>query len=119
MVIGDYMKKLRKAARADSTLTAEARALTRALGAVLRKARTSRGVSRAELGSRLLIGPSTLQRMELGDPRVSLGYYLAVGSELGVPVLELQSSHHRAIAEFPGTPKSRAKRKRASDDWFA
>jgi len=113
------MKKLNTLHRANAPLNLEAKVHASALGAVLRKARTSKGISRTQLGSRLLIGASTLQRMEQGDPRVSLGYYLAVGLELGVPVLTIQSSPHLAIPAVLGTPKSRAARKRSGDNWFS
>lgn len=115
------MKRERKrvpVARASASLTPDARAYAHALGVVLRNARTTRGVTRGELASRLLIGTATLQRMEAGDARVSLGYYLATGLELGIPVLATQISPQLGPQTMAGPSTARASRKKSRDDWF-
>lgn len=113
------MTKLTPVPRADSALTPDARAYANALGTVLRSARTARGITRRELTGRLLIGTATLQRMESGDPRVSLGYYLAMGLDLGIPILAIQISPLSGAPAAPGrVSRARASRKRPKDDWF-
>lgn len=110
------MKKLALQRRAEATLPSDAKAAASSLGLVLRKARTKRGLSRKQFGDRVLIAPATLQRMEAGDPRVSLGYYLAAGAELGVPVLAITGA--AGLQDILGDVKPRASRKRKTD-WFS
>lgn len=110
------MKKIAIQRRAETALSDEAKSSAMTLGLLLRKARTKRGLSRKEFGDRVLIAPATLQRMEAGDPRVSLGYYLAAGAELGVPVLAISGAVD--LQSLLGDAKSRASRKRTSD-WFS
>jgi len=110
------MRKIRIKRRAEASLPEDAQASARTLGLVLRNARTKRALSRKQFGDRVLIAPATLQRMEAGDPRVSLGYYLAAGSELGVPVLT--NSGAVGLESILGSLKPRAARKRKSD-WFS
>lgn len=47
------------------------------LGQNIRLARKARGWTQAEAAKRFLIGRATLQRLEQGDPSVSIGAYLA------------------------------------------
>ncbi len=111
------MHKLATIPKTASALGAAGLAGLRALGAQLRHARTGRGMSRDALGERILVSRATLQRLEAGDPRVAIGYYIAAGGVLGVTVLAAEGP--LAIAEsrlLP--PRSRAARKRASDQWF-
>jgi transcriptional regulator with XRE-family HTH domain len=112
------MKAIKPTPLAAAGLPPEAQAYARLLGASLREARTARGETRAALASRLLIGAATLKRMEKGDPRVSLGYYLAVAMHLGVPALAVQTSPQVGLRAIQRAATSRARRKRSSDDWF-
>jgi transcriptional regulator with XRE-family HTH domain len=97
-------------------LDEEAVAFAQIIGLLLRKARVMRGMSRGVLGDRLLIGASTLQRMEAGDPRVSLGYYLAMGRELGVAITSAEVTPTLTVAVLQAEISSRARRK--SKAWF-
>lgn len=76
--------------KAEAHLSAEGSDVLRSLGNALRAARTAQGVSRREMAGRLLIGMQTLRRMEIGDPRVSFGYYLAAAERLGVQFVDVQ-----------------------------
>lgn len=112
--------------RSSATLDSAAKAALRAIGASLRAARTERGLTRDQLGGRIFVSRATLQRIEAGDPRVAVGYLLAAGSFLDVPVLSpltrvsldfdhvYPSNMNRAL--IPGA--GRARRKRVTDDWF-
>lgn len=68
------------------------------LGAALREARVNRGETREQLAQRLGLGRGTLERIEAGAPGVAIASYLAVGQELGVPVLV---PHAAKPAEIP------------------
>lgn len=110
------MKKLIPIAKAEAALDESAQSALRALGAALRAERATRGLTRDQFGQRILVSRATLQRMEAGDPRVAVGYLLAAGSMLGVPVLATE-------VEQQGRPQMppvrvRASRKRSSDEWF-
>jgi len=109
------MDKVPTLPRAQAPLSGEGLETLRSLGLTLRAARTASGMTRQQLAARLLIGFQTLRRMEIGDPRVSFGYYLAAAEHLGVPfvdtgrLLALTSSLHAT---------SRAARKRPDADRF-
>jgi transcriptional regulator with XRE-family HTH domain len=90
------------------------RARLGALGLALRFARTQRKLTRDELAAKLLLSRNTLQRIESGDPAVSMGYYAATAEYLGVPLLaEFQPG---PLSKVPGFAHGRAGRKKR--DWF-
>lgn len=112
------MRKLTTVPKTASVLGAAGKAHLRALGAQLRHARTQRGISRETLGEKILMSRATLQRLEAGDPRVAIGYYVAAGGLLGVRVLDTEGN--LAVAAAGILPaRSRAARKRSSDAWFS
>ncbi|HUS23700.1 MAG TPA: helix-turn-helix domain-containing protein [Candidatus Binatia bacterium] len=88
----------------------------KALGTMLRQARTSKGLSREDLAGRLFVSSSTLQRMEDGDPRVAFGYYLGAARVLGLPILALELKPELLLAATGPGRKTRARRQKP--DWF-
>lgn len=90
------------------------RDLLNGLGLTLRAARTRRGLTREQLAAKLLLGRNTLQRIEAGDPAVSMGYYLAAAEFLGVTALAPLDL--KAIVDASGIKGSRARAPR--NDWF-
>ena len=63
---------------------AAARRALRKLGTDLREARQRRGLTMAVVASRAFTSRATLQRIESGDPTVSMGIYAAVLQALGL-----------------------------------
>lgn len=111
------MRKITPVSRAESRLSEEGKELLHSLGLALRATRTTKGVPRQELAARLLIGAQTLRRMEIGDPRVSFGYYLAAAEHLNVPFLNTASLLSLTSSLRHAT--SRAARKRPGADRFS
>lgn len=101
--------------KAQVSLDSGAKRQLQALGLLLRAARTGRNLSRARFGARMLIGETTLKRMEAGDPSVSVGYYLAAASELGIEMLSPKLEAAHLLPAGMARSRGRAKRK---DDWF-
>ncbi len=77
------MKTLSPAA---AKISEESRRLLRQLVLTLRAARTRRGLTRPQMAEKPLLGRNTLQRIESGDPAVSMGYYLAASAFLDVSI---------------------------------
>jgi transcriptional regulator with XRE-family HTH domain len=102
------------APKAHVVLAPDAKARLKSLGLLLRAARTRRRESRAAFGARMLMGETTLKRMEAGDPSVSLGYYLAAADELGVEML----SNKLAAAEALPEEMARSRGRQRADEWF-
>lgn len=115
MAAGSPSKSIDPVAKAEVALDPAALRQLQALGLLLRAARTGRGLSRARFGGRLLIGQTTLKRMEAGDPSVSAGYYLAAASALGVEMLspKLEAAH-----VLPPKVRRARGRARTKDEWF-
>lgn len=102
--------------RAQAPVSIEGLDILRSLGLALRAARTAAGMTREQLAGRLLIGFQTLRRMELGDPRVSFGYYLAAAEQLNVPFVDTERL--LALTSSLRHATSRASRKRPGADRF-
>lgn len=64
-------------ARFTGALSAEALDQLDILGENIRLARRARGWSQVEAAERFLMSVSTLQNVETGDPKTSIGAYLA------------------------------------------
>jgi transcriptional regulator with XRE-family HTH domain len=72
----------------------------RKLGADLREARQRRRLTMAVVAERAFTSRATLQRVEAGDPGVSMGIYASVLQALGL--LDRFDQHgHLSIAKFP------------------
>lgn len=102
--------------RAQAHLSAEGLETLRSLGLALRAARTAAGMTRERFAARLLIGFQTLRRMEIGDPRVSFGYYLAAAEHLNVAFVDTERL--LALTSSLRHATSRASRKRPGADRF-
>ena len=74
------------------------RALTK-VGADLRDARRRRRIPTATMAERAMISRTTLRKVEMGDPGVSLGIYATVLFVLGLEsrVAELADARHDAV----------------------
>jgi len=94
-------------------ISEDGRSLLQGLGLTLRAARTRRGLTREQLAVKLLLSRNTLQRIESGDPAVSMGYYLAAAEFLGVAALAPPDLD--AIIEASGVKSSRARARQ--DEW--
>jgi transcriptional regulator with XRE-family HTH domain len=112
-----HMRKITPVSRAESHLSDEGKETLRSLGLALRAARTAKGITRQKLAERLLIGSQTLRRMEIGDPRVSFGYYLAASEHLNVPFLD--TTRLLSLTSSLRHATSRAARKPADVDRFS
>lgn len=110
------MTKVPTVSRAAAHLSDEGRQTLRSLGLALRAARTAAGMPREQLAARLLIGFQTLRRMEIGDPRVSFGYYLAAAEQLNVPFVDTERL--LALTSSLRHATSRAARKRPDAERF-
>lgn len=73
-----------KTSRTAATLPVPARRVLRKLGGDIRDARLRRRIPVAIAAERASIGRSTLNRVEKGDPSVSLGIYATVLFVLGL-----------------------------------
>ena len=62
----------------QSTLSPETLAATKRLGGALKRGRVRRRLTQAQLAARADIGVATVQRMERGDPGLSLGAFFEV-----------------------------------------
>lgn len=74
------------------------------LGENIRLARRARGWSLDEAALRFLMSKSTLQSVEKGDPKTSIGAYLAALDVMGIAegVESLGASHRDAITRQRG-----------------
>ncbi|MDQ2077452.1 helix-turn-helix domain-containing protein [Marinimicrobium sp. ABcell2] len=80
-------------------LSADALDQLEILGENIRLARRARGWSRKEAASRFLMSVSTLQSVEAGDPKTSIGAYLSALDVMGIAqgVSSVGASHHDPI----------------------
>lgn len=74
--------------RASAGLADEDRELLSLLGHIIRGRRIQAAMTQKELADRLLIGHATVARIEEGDPRVAMGYYLAACRLVGASLLD-------------------------------
>ena len=82
------MNAPRVKSRAEAVLAPEDGDLLRRLGIAIRAHRIAGNWTWRTLADRLAIGESTIWRLEKGDPRISLGYYLATCRLLGIQLLD-------------------------------
>jgi len=82
-----------------AALSADALDQLEILGENIRLARRARGWSRAEAASRFLMSVSTLQNVENGDPKASIGAYLSALDVMGIAegLAALGASHRDPI----------------------
>ncbi|MDM4772936.1 helix-turn-helix transcriptional regulator [Solimonas sp. SE-A11] len=84
--------------RAEAILNPEDQDLLVSIGIGIRAHRIQSDLSVRALADRLVIGVQTVLRMEKGDARISMGYYLAACRVLGLqlidPVLLSRQSEH-------------------------
>ena len=74
-----------KTKRVYSKLTLQALTL---IGQQVKLARKQKKMSEKEMASRAGIARSTLQKIELGDPQVDIGFVFEVATLSGVPLFE-------------------------------
>lgn len=67
-----------KSSKAKSALPVRVKRAIEKLGADVSVARRRRGITHALMAERAFISPSTLSRVERGDPGVSLGIYASI-----------------------------------------
>lgn len=85
--------------RLEATLPIPVRRALRKLGADIRDARRRRRIATAIMAERAMISRMTLNKIEKGDPSVSLGLYATVLFVLGMTerLAELADARHDAI----------------------
>ncbi len=104
------MKTHKIKSRAEAVLSGNDKDILVSLGIGIRAHRVAAGWTRLYMADRLVIGVQTLARMEKGDPRISLGYYLAacrlVGLQLIDPFDLTRQSEHLNLARIRARGKS-------------
>ena len=87
------------AGKSQATLPIPVRRALRKLGADIRDARRRRRIPTAVMSERALISRMTLNKVEKGDPGVSLGIYATVLFVLGMTdrLAELADARHDAV----------------------
>ena len=104
--------------------SAAVRRVLRKLGTDVREARQRRRLTMAVVAERAFTSRATLQRVEAGDPAVSMGIYAAVLQALGLldRLDQLADPAHDEIglslssAELPQRVRMSTKRRKQSDD---
>jgi transcriptional regulator with XRE-family HTH domain len=71
--------------------------VARILGLEVARARRQRRWTTKELADRAGISPSTLSKVEHGDPTVALGTAFEVASLLGIPLFEADRDERQAL----------------------
>ncbi|MFC7335152.1 helix-turn-helix transcriptional regulator [Rhodocista pekingensis] len=95
----------------------------RLLGEQVRVARRERRWSEADLAERIGVSRATLQKIEKGDPSVTLGIAFEACTILGIPLLgaddtDAQALHSRHIADRLALLPKRIRRPRPVSDEF-
>ena len=111
-----YTGSMKSERPAEAKIPEASRNRLQLLGLALRRARLTRSLTREALATRIFIGRNTLQRIEAGDPGVSVGYYAAVAEFLGVDFM----AEPKAADLLPasGVNALRARGKRTPEGWF-
>ncbi len=110
-------KRRPESSRASAALKDEDRELLSLLGQIIRGRRIEIAMTQKEVADRMLIGQATVARIEEGDPRVAMGYYLGACRLVGVSLLEPADM----IKEAKGldSTRRRASNRMSTDDRFS
>jgi len=108
---------------ADRVLSKLSRLALKTFGALIRAARTERGLSQSNLAERLNVSRYSVIAIEKGDPKVAIGVFFEAATIVGIPLLadnalELQKSQ-RTLASFNAVLPKRVRFKdEPTDDNF-
>ncbi|HUP92248.1 MAG TPA: helix-turn-helix transcriptional regulator [Solimonas sp.] len=106
---------MRSVSAPSARLSSAAADALKVSGTLIRQARVARRLSRDELAQRLLMGRSTIERIEAGAPEVAIGFFVAVGEAVGVAVL---APPDPAALLASTAARARARKSAKYQDWF-